>query len=120
MFGPHFGRTQRRLKFTDKVIDSEGKLREVELPGPRDLEQWNQCSVAYECATISVRAFKTTCERQGKESEGQKLQGRLQRIPGLALNDGQAPSWPTEICIEMQCVLIEISQEYNRMMRKAQ
>ena len=69
MFGPHFGRTQRRLKFTDKVMDSEGKLRKVELPGPRDLEQWNQCSAAYECATISVRAFKTTCERQGKESD---------------------------------------------------
>ena len=72
IWGPHFNRIQRKLKFTAHITTPEGKHQKVEISGPEKLDRWLECWTTYECATISIQAFKpTTLNRYRRFIEGE-------------------------------------------------
>ena len=54
VFAPHGTRLERRMKFTQHFMTTDGRWRATEINGPSTIEQWKSCWDVYVVAAISL------------------------------------------------------------------
>ena len=54
VFNPYGTRVERKLKYVQHYMNSEGKWRASEVPGPATVEQWRACWDVFAVAAISL------------------------------------------------------------------